>query len=88
MFQRIRKGEDPPKNEQTKEIDEIKEYLDCRYICEQDAMWRLPGFDMHYHWPPVETLLVHLALMNIVNMTKQTTTNNNIAFFPKQVGVG
>jgi len=71
MFQRIRKGEDPPKNEQTKEIDEIKEYLDCRYICEQDALWRLLGFDIHYHWPPVERLPVHLPLLNIVNITKK-----------------
>jgi hypothetical protein len=39
-----------------KDIDEIKEYLDCRYICEQDAMWRLHGFDIDYHWPPVEKL--------------------------------
>jgi len=55
----------------TKEIDEIKEYLDCRYICEQDALWRLLGFDIHYHWPLVERLPVHLPLLNIVNITKK-----------------
>jgi len=55
----------------TKEIDEIKEYLDCRYICEQDALWRLLGFDIHYHWPLVERLPVHVPLLNIVNITKK-----------------
>jgi len=62
----------------TKEIDEIKEYLDCRYICEQDAMWRLLGFDIHYHWPPVERLPVHVPLLNIVNMTKNAKLQNII----------
>jgi hypothetical protein len=48
IFERIKKGEDTPLNEESKDIDEIKEYLDCRYICEQDALWRLFRFDIHY----------------------------------------
>ncbi|KAG2661478.1 hypothetical protein PVAP13_1KG506713 [Panicum virgatum] len=56
FFEQIKKGQDTPVNEQTKDIDEIKEYLDCRYICEQDALWRLLGYEIHYHWPPVERL--------------------------------
>ena len=38
IFERIKRGEDAPINEITKDIDEIKEYLECRYISEQDAM--------------------------------------------------
>jgi hypothetical protein len=72
IFERIKKGEDAPLNEETKDIDEIKEYLDCRYICEQDALWRLFGFDIHYHWPPVERLPIHLPLLNIVKVAKRT----------------
>jgi hypothetical protein len=72
IFQRIKQGEDPPENEQTKKIDEIKEYLDCRYICEQDALWRLFGFDIHYHYPSVERLPVHLPLYNTVKLQKTT----------------
>ncbi|KAJ1272975.1 hypothetical protein BS78_06G244600 [Paspalum vaginatum] len=68
IFQRIKKGQDAPMNDETNTIDEIKEYLDCRYICEQDALWRLLGFEIHYHWPPVERLPVHLPSMNIVKM--------------------
>jgi len=70
IFKRIKKAQDETKDEETKDIDEIKEYLDCRYICEQDALWRLLGYEIHYHWPPVERLPVHLPLMNIVKMRK------------------
>ncbi|KAJ1259806.1 hypothetical protein BS78_10G184200 [Paspalum vaginatum] len=56
IFERIRKGEDTPINKKTRDIDKIKEYLDCRYICEQDALWRLLSFDIHYHWPHIERL--------------------------------
>ena len=66
----MKRNEDPPTNEKTKDIDEIKEYLGCRYICEQDAIWRLHGFDIHYHCPPVERLPVHLPFMNIVKLQK------------------
>jgi hypothetical protein len=72
IFERIRKCEDPPTNEETNDIDEIKEYLDCRYLCEQDVLWRLFGFDIHYHWPPVQRLPVHLPLMNTVKLTTNT----------------
>lgn len=45
---------------QPKPIDEVKEYLDCRYICEQDACWRIFGYDIHRHYPPIERMTVHL----------------------------
>lgn len=64
IFDRIKKGE----NTNIITIDEIKEYLECRCICEQDALWRSLGFKIHYHWPPVERLPVHFPLMNIVKM--------------------
>jgi len=68
IFEKIKKEQEPPLNKETDTIDEIQEYLDCRYICEQDALWRLLGYEIHYHWPPVERLPVHLPLMNIVKM--------------------
>lgn len=72
IFERIKRNEEPPTNEETKDIDEIKEYLDCRYICEQDALWRLLGYEIHYHWSPVERFPVHLPLMNLVGLKKDT----------------
>ena len=72
IFERIKKGENAPINDETNKVDEIKEYLKCRYICKQDALWRLQGFEIHYHWPPVERLPVHLPLMNIIKMKANT----------------
>ena len=46
--------------------DEISEYLQCRYISEQDALWRLLGYEVHHHTPAVERLPVHLPYANIV----------------------
>jgi hypothetical protein len=66
------KKEEPTQSKNTRDIDEIREYLDCRYICEQDALWRLLGFDIHYHWPPVERLPVHLPLLNTIRLHKNT----------------
>jgi hypothetical protein len=83
IFERIKRNVDPPTNDETKDIDEIKEYLDCRYISEQDAMWRLLGFDIHYHWPPVERLPVHLPFMNIVTLQKNAKLKA-IIFYPKK----
>ena len=47
-------------------VDEVKEYFECRYICEYDAFWRIYGFAIHYKTPSVERLPVHLPGMNVV----------------------
>jgi hypothetical protein len=78
IFEHIKKGDNENTDKEKKDIDEIKEYLDCRYICELDAIWRLLGFEIHYHWPPVERLPVHLPLQNIVKLHKNTRLKNII----------
>ncbi|KAH1213508.1 hypothetical protein GmHk_14G041449 [Glycine max] len=40
--------------------DEIKEYLDCRYICPCESTWRIFGFPIHGRKPAVERLHFHL----------------------------
>ncbi|WVZ78244.1 LOW QUALITY PROTEIN: hypothetical protein U9M48_025987 [Paspalum notatum var. saurae] len=65
-IERVRRGEDAPYDSKTQTINEVKEYLDCRYICEQDACWRVFGFDIHRHYPPVERLPVHLPDENFI----------------------
>nr|GFB51719.1 hypothetical protein [Tanacetum cinerariifolium] len=41
-------------------VDEIKEYYNCRYISACEATWRIFSFDIHYRYPFVERLSFHL----------------------------
>jgi len=40
--------------------DEIKQYLDCRYISPSEACWRIFSFPIHGRNPAVERLFFHL----------------------------
>ncbi|GKF69378.1 hypothetical protein Tco_0202435, partial [Tanacetum coccineum] len=42
------------------EVDEIKDYLNCRYLSSCEAAWRIYGFDIHYRTPSVERIPFHL----------------------------
>nr|GFA65161.1 hypothetical protein [Tanacetum cinerariifolium] len=42
------------------EVDEIKDYLNCRYVLACEAAWRIYGFDIHYRTPAVEHPPFHL----------------------------
>ncbi|KAM3367371.1 hypothetical protein ACQJBY_016147 [Aegilops geniculata] len=42
------------------ETDEIKKYLEMRYISTSEACWRIFQFDLHYRDPAVERLPFHL----------------------------
>nr|GEW49868.1 hypothetical protein [Tanacetum cinerariifolium] len=44
------------------EVDEIKDYLNCRYLSDCEAAWRIYGFDIHYRTPYVEWLPFHLKV--------------------------
>ena len=43
-----------------KDIDEITEYQDARYISASEAVWRLFQFCLHNSYPPVEKLPIHM----------------------------
>ncbi|XP_022024158.1 uncharacterized protein LOC110924464 [Helianthus annuus] len=45
--------------EQNVAVDEIKAYLDCRYISACEAAWRIFMYDIHYKYPAVEVLPFH-----------------------------
>lgn len=47
-------------NIKAKSVDEIKNYLDGRYVCASEAAWRIFGFDIHHRWPSVDRLPLHL----------------------------
>ncbi|KAJ1264872.1 hypothetical protein BS78_08G035200 [Paspalum vaginatum] len=75
-IQRIKDGSDAPFDAESGTINEVKEYLDCRYICEHDACWRVFGFDIHRHYPAVERMPVHLPGENFITYhAKQNMAN-------------
>ncbi|XP_052625048.1 uncharacterized protein LOC111889939 [Lactuca sativa] len=41
-------------------VNEIKSFLDGRYICPHEAAWRILNFPIHERDPPVQVLAVHL----------------------------
>jgi hypothetical protein len=53
------------------EINEIEDFLECRYLCDKEALWRLYSFDIHSKIPSVERLVVHLPNMNCVLFRKK-----------------
>ncbi|XP_026451721.1 uncharacterized protein LOC113352060 [Papaver somniferum] len=49
-----------PNNKPKPKFDEIKKYLDCRYLSASEAFWRTLNFEIHYRRPCVERLPFHL----------------------------
>lgn len=41
-------------------VDEIKAYLDCRYVSACESAWRLLKFEIHHRTPSVERLSFHM----------------------------
>jgi hypothetical protein len=66
LFKYIHKGVDyvcgvlKEKGLKDDQVDEIKKYLEMRYISMIEACWRLFQFDIHYQDPPVERLNFHI----------------------------
>jgi hypothetical protein len=48
------------------DTDEIKRYLDYRYISTSEATWRIFKFDMHERFPTVKCLQYHLPNQQMV----------------------
>lgn len=67
--ERVRQGDSVPYDRDTRTASEIKEYLDCRYICEQDACWKIFGYDIHRHHPAIERMPVHLPNENFITFS-------------------
>jgi hypothetical protein len=40
--------------------NEVKEYVDSRYLCPHEAAWRIFNFPIHHRIPAVQVLAVHL----------------------------
>ncbi|KAI5426340.1 hypothetical protein KIW84_031951 [Lathyrus oleraceus] len=54
---------------QSQNIDEIKQYIDCRYVSPSEASWRIFSFPIHGRKPVVERLYFHCEGQNSVYYT-------------------
>ncbi|XP_048431135.1 uncharacterized protein LOC108868623 [Pyrus x bretschneideri] len=62
LFKYITKGVDRARVVfEDQEFDEIVAYLNCRYLCPYEAVWRLLQFHIHFREPAVQRLCVHLS---------------------------
>ncbi|XP_074337283.1 uncharacterized protein LOC141674478 [Apium graveolens] len=50
----------PLNSEKGKTIDEVRHFLDGHDVCASEASWRLLGYDIHYRYPSIERLSVHV----------------------------
>ena len=60
------------------DVNEIKSYLDCRYIYACETCWRIYQFDIHYRTPLVEQLSFHLLDEQTVTFTDNQGARNVI----------
>ncbi|XP_073359742.1 uncharacterized protein [Aegilops tauschii subsp. strangulata] len=57
-------------------IDEIKRYVDARWVTPPEAMWRIFGFPLCTNYPPVLQLPLHLPNMHRVAFNAQADLKN------------
>lgn len=71
--------DDCPNRDATKgkQINEIQNFVDARFICPHEAAWRIFNFDIHNRNPAVQVLAVHLDKMQTITF-KGTQTLENI----------
>ena len=60
LFKYVYKGHDRA-TVMVRDVKEIQQYIDARYISAPEACWRILGFRMHDHSPPIQRLQVHLS---------------------------
>nr|XP_043630456.1 uncharacterized protein LOC122601784 [Erigeron canadensis] len=51
-----------------RKVDEVKNYLDCRYLSPCEAVWRLFALDIHYCKPSVVKLTFHLPEQHTITL--------------------
>ena len=67
IFKYVHKGADRASlriqqadGQEDEQIDEVAEYRDARWVGSAEACWRIFGFKLHDHNPPLERLSIHL----------------------------
>ena len=57
-------------------IDEVQQYLDARWICAPEALWKIFIFTIYRMNPAVERLQIHLLNQQQVRFYKHQTIND------------
>ena len=60
-------------------VDEIKDYIDGRYLSAHEAAWRILGFHITSKTPSVTSLPVHLPDQNVPRYSGRSTTEHQNA---------
>jgi ATP-dependent DNA helicase PIF1 len=58
------------------DVDEIKEYIDSRWVTPPEALWRIYGFDISEIFPSVKLLQLHLPNMHMVSYPEEANLND------------
>ena len=61
--------------------NEIKDYIDGRYLCAPEAAWRIIGFHLTDKKPSVRPLSIHLPGQNIPQFLKEDSASSLIRYF-------
>ncbi|XP_057426233.1 uncharacterized protein LOC130719634 [Lotus japonicus] len=85
LFKYINKGVDrvtmsmsvqQPNKDKYEDVDEIKQYYDCRYLSPCEALWRLYSFEVHLKWSAVKNLIYHLPKKQVILFKEQQHIKN------------
>ncbi|KAK9053778.1 hypothetical protein SSX86_024852 [Deinandra increscens subsp. villosa] len=60
-------------------IDEIKNFVDGRFIYPHEAAWRILNFPIHYRDPAVQALCVHIPIQQNVTFRERTLLQDVVA---------
>ncbi|XP_061993816.1 uncharacterized protein LOC133711735 [Rosa rugosa] len=61
------------------EFDEIRQFVDARWVCAPEALWRIFKFAMNRIYPTVERLQIHLPNMQQITFNVDETVENILA---------
>ena len=75
IYKYVYKGHDYTTMEFWTCLDEIKLYLDSRYVSACEGIWRLLGFDMHEEFPNIVHLQVYLPQQQTVTWNAEIAGN-------------
>ncbi|XP_021979692.1 uncharacterized protein LOC110875797 [Helianthus annuus] len=61
-------SDDEKRAKQIIRVDEIKNYMDCRYLSACEAVWRMFAYPIHYSFPSVMKLTFHLPDQHVLTL--------------------